>query len=250
MKVSVFSDLHIEFENWKADSLNSDLIILAGDIHTKHHGVLWAKESFEAPVLYVPGNHEFYGGNIQSITRKMHAAAQGSNIRVLDNDSFLFNDVLFIGATLWTDFKLFENKQSYSKEVARTSINDFNRIRVEDSGRYRKLTPEDTITFFNRSVQFIESQLKRIDVTRKVVISHHAPSVRSENPKYINSVLSPAFISDLEQLILDYQPELWIHGHTHHSVDYKIGKTRVVSNQKGYPDESTDAFNSDHYIYI
>lgn len=250
MKVSVFSDLHLEFDDWKPSKINSDLVILAGDIHSKQHGVVWAKDNLEAPVLYVPGNHEFYGGNIQSITRKMHSAAQGSNVRFLDNESLLFNDVLFIGATLWTDFNLFEDKQSYSKEVARTSINDFNRIRVEDAGRYRKLTPEDTITYFNRSVQFIESQLKRNDVKQKVVISHHAPSVRSENPKYINSALSPAFISDLEQLILDYQPDLWVHGHTHHNVDYKLGKSRVVSNQKGYPDESMPNFNGSHYIYI
>lgn len=229
MKVSAFSDLHLEFESWKANSLDSDLIILAGDIHTKHHGVKWALENFEAPVLYVPGNHEFYGGNIQSLTRKMHSVAQGSNIRVLDNDSLLFNDVLFIGATLWTDF---------------------NRIRVEDAGRYRKLTPEDTIDYFERSVEFIESQLQRNDVKQKVVISHHAPSIKSENPEYINSPLSPAFISDLEKLILDYQPDIWVHGHTHHCVDYKIGKTRVVSNQKGYPDEATGTFNINHYIYI
>jgi hypothetical protein len=35
-------------------------------------------------------------------------------------------------------------------------------------------------------------------------------------------------------LILKYKPALWIHGHTHSSVDTYVGGTRIVCNPRGY----------------
>ncbi len=67
-----------------------------------------------------------------------------------------------------------------------------------------------------------------------VVITHFAPSRKSISPKFEGSPVNACFVSDLEPQILRWQPELWVHGHTHGSFDYKVGKTRVVCNARGY----------------
>ena len=44
-------------------------------------------------------------------------------------------------------------------------------------------------------------------------------------------------------MIEDYQPDLWIPGHDHGSHDYKVGRTRVLANQAGYPNLHGDREN-------
>jgi Icc-related predicted phosphoesterase len=56
-------------------------------------------------------------------------------------------------------------------------------------------------------------------------------------PRYANDPLNPAFASRLESLIEEYQPALWIHGHTHDPCDYELFRTRIVCNPRGYPGE-------------
>lgn len=64
MRIHLLSDLHNEFSAFTPEQLDCDVVILAGDIDLKARGVEWAKQSFSGPVLYVPGNHEFYGGHL------------------------------------------------------------------------------------------------------------------------------------------------------------------------------------------
>jgi Icc-related predicted phosphoesterase len=77
-----------------------------------------------------------------------------------------------------------------------------------------------------------------------VVVSHHAPSPRSVAPRYGADLVSAAFASDLESLIEHYEPDLWIHGHTHDSFDYQLGRTRVVCNPRGYVSSQGNLENS------
>jgi predicted phosphodiesterase len=68
MKIRILSDLHLEFRHWTPPEADADVIVLAGDIHVGIHGVEWARRSFPLnPVVYVPGNHEFYGGHMQGL---------------------------------------------------------------------------------------------------------------------------------------------------------------------------------------
>lgn len=60
MRICVLSDLHLEFEHFEPAELDIDLVVLAGDIHTRERGIRWANEVFSTEVLYVLGNHEFY----------------------------------------------------------------------------------------------------------------------------------------------------------------------------------------------
>jgi hypothetical protein len=65
------------------------------------------------------------------------------------------------------------------------------------------------------------------------------PATPSIDSRYKNDVLNPAFASRLEDVIEQYHPDLWIHGHTHVHCDYEICGTRVVCNPRGYPSEPT-----------
>jgi hypothetical protein len=76
-----------------------------------------------------------------------------------------------------------------------------------------------------------------------VVVTHHGPSVRSIPPYHAGSPLNPAFVSKLDALVESSGVPLWVHGHTHYNVDYKIGSTRVLTNQRGYPDERAVGFD-------
>lgn len=107
----------------------------------------------------------------------------------------------------------------------------------------RVLQPRDTARLHQESVEWLKAELGRSNPARTVVVTHHAPSPHSEASAYANGPLSPAFVSDLGPLIEQSGIPLWIHGHRHHNVDYRIGETRVLSNQRGYPGESVARFN-------
>lgn len=235
MKLAIFSDVHNEFGVWHPSKLDADVVILAGDIHSKHHGVQWAIESFDAPVIYVPGNHEYYSSNIGSVNRKLKEQAQGTNVHVLIDDTVEINSVTFIGATLWANFELMgEDKKRICAFEAGSRINDYERIRLNDNGKYRKLRTADTQGFFDNSVSFIEKTLAKNTNNKTVIVTHHAPSGRSTPQQYKDDLLSASFSSNLEKLLAQYDINLWVHGHTHHNVDYMLSGTRVVSNQRGY----------------
>lgn len=88
---SVLSDLHTEFEKLTPSLVVSeaDVVVLAGDIGTNARGVEWARSAFSCPVIYVPGNHEFYSkGRLDRTLEKMRAAAC-ERVCVLDNDEWI-----------------------------------------------------------------------------------------------------------------------------------------------------------------
>lgn len=127
-------------------------------------------------------------------------------------------------------------------------MNDFRIIRFGPEDRV--LQPAHTVKMHQESVAWLRGELARHDPTRTVVVTHHGPSPRSEAPGYANGLLSAAFVSDLSQMIEQSGIPLWIHGHTHHCVDYRIGATRVISNQRGYPSEDVGRFDPGLVIEI
>jgi len=78
MKLAIFSDLHNEFTPWTPPETvkKADVVILAGDIDVGVKGVLWAAKTFSQPVVYVPGNHEYYKGVYQTVLKKMREAVK------------------------------------------------------------------------------------------------------------------------------------------------------------------------------
>ena len=123
-------------------------------------------------------------------------------------------------------------------------MTDYRKIRVQP--QYRRLRSLDTCALHHRSRRWLQAQLDALDGERVVVVTHHAPSVRSVPARYAADPLSAAYASNLDDLILSASPLLWVHGHIHDSFDYVIGDTRVVCNPRGYlPHEPNDAFQAD-----
>ena len=240
MLVQLISDLHLEF----ADETNlqanaADIVVLAGDIHMGELGVKWAAKVFSKPVLYIIGNHEYYEQVQPDLVKALKKQAAGTNVTVLENDCFEFNDRVFLGATLWTDFNLYGSQQA-SIEAARTAMFDYRQIQMKND---QLLQPEDTLALHQQSRRWLEEQLRHHAGKQIVVITHHGPSPGSIAPCYIDNPLNPAFVSDLDDLIAEHEIVAWLHGHTHVALDYYLGKTRVVCNPRGYqPYERSTGF--------
>lgn len=241
MRIHVLSDLHLElpitpFEPCARTIEQADVIILAGDIGSGAHGVEWAAKTFLGkPVIYVLGNHEFYGDHIDDVANACKLAARGTNVRVLDNDATVINSVRFLGTTLWTDFELFGNNPvmiGTALRDAKAYLSDFSSIFGSGAGPHRFLTPEETIEFHQASKAWLARKIKEPFDGKTVVVTHHAPSFGSIATRYEQEVISACFASRLDDLAA--HADLWIHGHTHQAFDYEIGKCRVVCNPRGY----------------
>ena len=91
-----------------------------------------------------------------------------------------------------------------------------------------------TVRKHAESQRFLAGFLDENRGRKTVVVTHHAPSMRSIAPRFSESIYSAAFASDLEEMIVDRGPNLWVHGHVHHKLDYCVGNTRVICNPRGY----------------
>ena len=236
MKIHILSDIHTEFADFTPPETCADAVVLAGDIGVGTRGVEWAARQFaDVPVVYVPGNHEYYGRDI-GFTDALQASAP-VNVRVLNDDAWELDGVRFLGATLWTDFRLYgEGDAWFARRRARHSVHDFDRIR---NGQ-RRFTPEDSVALHEASREWLAAELAADFDGPTVVVTHYLPARPSVAKRYADDPMNPAFASRLEDLIERFQPKLWIHGHTHVACDYEIFGTRVVCNPRGYPTETSD----------
>ena len=252
MKVLILSDLHLEFEPFEPpQTLEFDVVILAGDIHSPgRRAVQWAESRFAGrPVIYVPGNHEYYDSRMDLALSEARAAADGGRVRLLDGDELVIDDVRFLGATLWTDFELAidtpggrRSDASEGMKKATNLMNDYALIRAADElaepdtwrARHgRKLKAEETRQIHLRQRRWLSQKLSEPFDGPTVVVTHHAPHRGSLAQRYANDWVSGAFVNELPEAFFDV-PVLWVHGHTHQSFDYRVGSCRVVSNPRGY----------------
>jgi len=234
MKIHVLSDLHTEFADFVPPKTDADVVVLAGDIGVGLGGIEWAAIHFQSkPVIYVPGNHEYYHYDIGSTDDLRKAASD--NVHVLNNNALEVNGVRILGSTLWTDFKLDGEGEAWvARQRAKQWMEDFSSIR----NGMRGFTPEDSVDRHRRSVAWLVDELEKEFDGPTVVVTHHLPTARSVDKRYANDPLNPAFASRLEGIIEKHRPELWIHGHTHVPCDYEMFCTRVLCNPLGYPNES------------
>jgi predicted phosphodiesterase len=235
MKLHILSDLHTEFADFVPPASDADVVVLAGDIGVGTAGLEWAARQFPGtPVIYVPGNHEYYDHSLDLID-DLRASAPG-HIHVLDNDALELGSVRFLGTTLWTDFLLYgEGEAWFARQRAKRGMRDFTVIRNGD----RRFTPEDSVQLHEASRAWLDSELQSDFNGPTVVVTHHLPAWPSISKRYVNDPLNPAFASSLEEIIEQNRPELWIHGHTHVPCDYDLFATRVICNPRGYPGEPT-----------
>ena len=258
MKINVISDLHLDFSDLTLPG--GDVLILSGDIcearhlkkdmYNKDMVLLEHERKDQRPdryyrffeeecskyreVIMVMGNHEHYGFNYQK-TYPHIAANLPDNIVLLENQTHTIDDVVFVGATLWTDMN---NNDPLTMYHMSRSMNDYKQVTMfnEVKNVYHRLTPEKTVEDHHKSKQFIKETVENKFDQKFVVVTHHAPSKASIKPWYADDTLmNGAYSSDLSKFILENpQIKLWTHGHTHDTFDYMIGSTRVVCNPRGY----------------
>ena len=213
MRIHILSDLHIEFGPFELPKVDADVLVIAGDVHTKLNGIKWIKEYApkDIPIIYIMGNHEFYGEKHPRLIKKIkaEAEAEGTNVNVLENESIEIDGYHFFGSTLWTDMNFFGNPMLGGLEAQQ--MNDYKRIRVSRS--YKRLTPRDTSTLHTHALDAMSKFFEMVDSRRTTIITHHAPSELSLPKKRREELISAAYASHLDEFIRKHEPHLWIHGH-------------------------------------
>jgi predicted phosphodiesterase len=234
MKLNIVSDLHLSQAGLAMPESDADVVILAGDIARPEQAMEWAS-GLAKPVLYVPGNHEFYGGSIPGTLARLRQLCAGTRVQLLDGDEVHIGGVRFLGVTLWTDFLVCGDGEGRAAavETALRLMRDFQRIHV-DEARTALFTPAHCAALFARDAAWLAGKLAEPHEGPTVVITHHAPSPRSIHPRFAGSPLNACFVSDAQYLLDGGHAQLWIHGHTHDSFDYVLNGTRVVCNPRGY----------------
>ena len=249
MKIHILCDLHVEFGDFVPPVVGADVVVLAGDIHVKNHGLQWIfDQNFEVPVLYVLGNHEFYREIFPGLIDQLKVEAEGTNVRILENDAVEIGGYRFFGCTFWSDMALL-NDQHNSSTAAAKIMNDYRLIHLSKTSR--QLAPSDTKAWHTKSVRKLTEFFKAGEPQRSIVVTHHAPSIQSIVERYRVHPVSAAFASNMDDFIREHQPPLWIHGHTHESFDYRIGKTRIVCNPRGYASKAENKeFRPDFTVVV
>ena len=245
MKPRILSDLHIEHNMPnEVPACEADVVVLAGDIANGRDGIDWAARTFAQPVVYVPGNHEYYESNFDTIDRQMaeaaaeHPAAHVLNCAVKEFDGAR-GRVRILGATWWTDYTLFgADRREDSMHACAGVMLDHRLIEITGSdGRPRHFTPEDALARHHAASAWLAAQLAQPFDGKTVVVTHHGPDLGSLDPRYSHDLVSGGFLSRRPDLVA--QADLWIHGHTHTSFDYCIDDSRVVCNPRGYVSRRT-----------
>lgn len=244
LRILLFSDIHLEHQpNWSLpDSFpDYDVCIAAGDIDGSPARSIRRLASSPGlrgkPIVFTPGNHEYYGNILEDAIAEGRAAAAETGVHFLNADSVTITGVNFVGATLWSDYDLFGNRE-LGMYAAANGMNDHKRIkrraiRPGHPGKF-KFAPKEAAWHHARQRAYIEDELRRSSGYPIVVVTHHAPSTKSLAKQSCSDPLNAAYASNLEPVIERCGPDLWVHGHIHGSVDYRVGATWIRSNPKGY----------------
>ena len=260
MKIALASDVHLEFGDLEFDNTDkADVLILGGDICVAADitqrdpyntmGEEYRSNRFHAfferccerfpHVIFIVGNHEHYHGDFaKTVPHFRDVLGYLKNLHILEKETFVLDDVTFIGGTLWTDM----NKRSIRTlhEISRM-MNDFrcvdNSAKLADQrGWGGRFTTTDAADDHDAMVAFVRATVETDPAGRYVVVGHHAPSRLSTHPRYAHdTIMNGGYSSELDDFILDHpQIKLWTHGHTHEDFDYCIGSTRILCNPRGY----------------
>lgn len=260
MKIKLVSDLHLEFSDIDIQNDQEyDVLILGGDIciaqdihEYSEDGIkessissrsdrfrnFFMRCSSQFPhVIYIMGNHEFYNGKFHAgIDYMREECAKYPNVYMLENDTKIIDDIVFVGGTLWTDMN---KRDPLTMRAIEGMMNDFRIIR-NDKKDYSRLHALDVVIRHEKTLGYIEHIVQEYKDKKCVVVGHHSPSFQSVSKMYKDQkLMNGGFHSELSEFILDHpQIKLWTHGHTHQPFDYMIGETRIVCNPRGYESHS------------
>lgn len=242
MKIQILSDLHLETEDFTPQPApGADVLVLAGDVDSTWAGLAHFA-NWPVPVVYVPGNHEFDGRDIDVALNSLRERAQALGLTLLERDSCVLRApdgrrVRFVGTTRWSDFDLFGPDR---RDKAMRAASYFVRV-MKASRAGGPFDPEAVRAEALRCRDWLQATLQATPTPESpweltVAITHYGPSVLSADPRYGRQPGTASFCN-ADDTLLPHVP-LWIHGHLHCRHDYQVphanGHTRVVSNARGH----------------
>lgn len=232
MDIQILSDLHLEFHQdplgFLFDELTypGDVIVIAGDltlapnINSTLHAI--AEHVYPKHVIYVYGNHDLWGEHVER-PPPIHNVPE--NLHILNNSIVTINGQRFVGGTGW-----------YDVTDPTTQHEMLNWADV----RFAHNNPLSFIYLSKAWYDFLGNHLEQDDI----VVSHMLPSYSVVDPQYLVPPfdrMNKFFVNPCDGLIEHRKPKLWIHGHTHTSVDQTLFDTRVVCNPYGYYAHDTNS---------
>lgn len=248
MKIRLLSDLHTEFRlPYKTQSFaeyrGEDVLVLAGDIASGSSNTMDVIKFFRdqgfPQIVYVPGNHEYYGTSIEDFNDKMiEKSCNFDNVHYLNRNSVEINGVVFIGATLWTNFR----DDWFAEQTAKRGIADFKYI--------KGFTTSHAKQRFSDDLDFISKETFNNQDKHCVVVTHFLPTDSCVAERFRDarfSDLNPYFANDLAKKIETFKDVTWLFGHTHDAVDAVCGSTRLVCNPHGYYNALNDGVGFDPF---
>jgi predicted phosphodiesterase len=253
---NVISDLHLEINKdipiETYEFADADILCILGDLLPNKYLVISGNERVikiheklkflkdnvfpkYKKVYIILGNHDFYHGLYDDAEKNYKKFfADVPNLRVLQNEHDLFNDVVIVGCTLWTDF----NKNNPLDSCAvQHGLADYHFIYryYDENERGVKITPPFILTKFYESLAYLGFVCNEHADKDVVILTHHAPHLNCILPRYKGSSINAGFASDLSSFMELYQNvKLWGYGHTHSDVDFRCFETRIYSHQCGY----------------
>lgn len=245
MKFRLMSDLHLEFEDNILDynpvPLQEDMetvLILAGDIAVGIDALPFidamAKRFYH--VIYVLGNHEYYHNEVNKLRKKWANADLPENVTFLDDAVTVIDGVRIVGGTLWTDF---DGEDWFAMNRAKDGMNDFYCVKIKEGTketgyRKRRWLPMDAVRAHKETLFTITETVRVPHDGPTIVVTHHLPHPLCVDKEFANHPLNPAYMTNLDMHIEEYDIDVWCHGHTHHSIDAEVHGTRILCNPRGY----------------
>lgn len=251
MKLRLVSDLHMEGYYYSYTPVGEDVVIFAGDIHTRNrHEELIAQVPDTTQIILVAGNHEYYRGEFHDVNRYLKSLeTKYKNFKFLNNDSFVHDGAHFYGGTMYSDLML-GGVVGHDQTVRDTEmfIADFKVSLIEEEGQRRLWQVQDHL---NEHVKFrdgLQHWIRETEGQKRVVISHFVPHRKAIHPRWGQSALNGYFTCDMD-MHMGWEG-LWLYGHTHDSGDFMVGDTRCVGNPRGYGDENRHGFEEEKILEI
>lgn len=235
MNIRILSDLHLEFNDILLEPGDEDLLVLAGDISSSFEESTTKIDTYLSlggTIIFVLGNHDYYNKTIEETIKKYKEySSSRPKFHFLENESIVLGDIRFFGCTLWTDI----NCDKSTKRLLKMYINDFrciNGINIPNILEKHSESKKIMLDTLNNSQEKV------------IIITHFLPSYKSIHKDYKDSYINSYFASrDMSECINHKNCMLWIHGHTHKSIDYVDENTRVICNPFGYSVKENKDFN-------
>lgn len=267
MKIQLLSDLHLEANPGfvPVPAPGAVVLVLAGDIGSyqlRRDGTVmdepdWGLRRFSplpeyagwpVPVLFCPGNHEYDGLDLDEAHRGLQEACARLGIVWLERAVVVLQGVRFVGTTLWSDYDALAAEPSVGKGLPLDPL--ARRLKLRErafraANHYlskmqmaRRGALFDAAAMREQALQcqaWLDEALSQPHDGPTVVVTHFAPSLRSQDPRYGVNPGTAGFCNTLDPWLA--RAQLWLHGHLHCPQDYRVGSCRVVANPLGYADK-------------